>query len=241
MSAVDLGPRAGGGAGAQAAPPLIGLLVVGKAPRPTLLAEIARVTRGAELRMLGALDHLTDEAVRAHPPTSDADTLFTTLPDGSTTLVSKAVVTEGMRARLADLSSMGAAAAVVCCTGKFAGLAAPGVHFASDLLAGAVAGCLPQGGRLGVFIPSPAQAANAVSRWAAGGVEAVALPLSPDADAQTVEAAARAMAAEAPDLVAMDCISYTHAARTRAAAIHGAPSLLAASVAGRFAAELAGA
>ena len=40
-----------------------------------------------------------------------ADTLFTTLPDGSTTLVSKAVVTEGMRARLADLTSMGAAAA----------------------------------------------------------------------------------------------------------------------------------
>ena len=130
---------------------------------------------------------------------------------------------------------------MVCCTGKFAGLAAPGVHFASDLLAGAVVACLPQGGRLGVFIPSPAQAANAVSRWAASGVEAVALPLSPDADAQTVEAAARAMAAEAPDLVAMDCISYTHAARTRAAAIHGAPSLLAASVAGRFAAELAGA
>ncbi|WP_339948760.1 AroM family protein [uncultured Albimonas sp.] len=233
-------PAADAALAGRASAPLVGLLVVGKAPRPALLAEIARVTGEAELRMLGALDHLSDDEVRARPPRDDADTLFTTLPDGSTTLVSKAVVTEGMAARLADLSAMGASAAVVCCTGRFAGLAAPGVHFASDLLAGAVTACLPRGGRLGVFIPSPAQAANAVARWAASGLEAVALPLSPDADADAIEAAARAMQGEAPDLVAMDCISYTQAARARAAAIHGAPALLAASVAGRFAAELAG-
>lgn len=225
---------------AAPAAPLIGLLVIGKSPRADLLAEIARVAGPADLRMMGALDHLSDDEVRAHPPLSDADTLFTTMPDGSTTLVSKKTVTEGMKARLADLGSMGAAAAVVCCSGKFAGLSAPGVHFASDLLAGAVAACLPAGGKLGVFIPAPAQVANAVERWSANGVEAVALPLSPDADEATVEAAARAMKAEAPALVVMDCISYTHAARARAAAIHGAPALLAASVAGRFAAEIAG-
>jgi|GEM_PF-2976724 len=221
--------------------PLVGLLVVGKAPRPALLAEFTRVLGDrVELRMLGALDHLDDAGLEAARPTGDKDTLFTTLPDGRSILVSKAVVTRGMEQRLKDLQALGAKVSIVCCTGRFP-LQAPGVHFASDLIAGATEGCLPTSSpsRLGVFIPSAAQSQACIDRWQSETRDCVCLPLSPAADDETVRQAAREMASLNPDLILHDCISYTKTSRDIAAAIHGKPALQAASVCAHFAAELA--
>lgn len=222
--------------------PLIGLLVVGKAPRPELLAEFTRVLGDrAELTMLGALDHLDDAGLDAARPQGDKDTLFTTLPDGRSILVSKAVVTRGMERRLTDLQALGARVSIVCCTGKFP-LTASGVHFASDLLAGAAEACLPAAakGRLGVFIPTGAQAEACTARWKSQTRHCLCVPLAPDADEATVFEAAREMARLEPDLVLHDCISYTKASRDLAASIHGKPALQAASVCAHIAAELAG-
>ena len=220
---------------------LVGLLVIGQSPRPDLQAQFAQVIGDrAELRVMGALDHLDDAGIAAVPPIGDADTLYTTLPDGRSVLISKAAVTEGMAQRLADLNEIGAAVSVVCCTGKFPTLATPGVHFASDLMAGAVDGCLPGKGRLGVFIPMAAQAAECRNRWERPGRECVTVALAPDADDNTIAAAAREMAGHKPDLVVHDCISYTSHARDLACTIHGCQSLLAVSISARFAAELGG-
>jgi len=125
-------------------------------------------------------------------------------------------------------------------TGKFPTLTAPGVHFASDLLAGAVDGCLPGDGRLGVFIPMAAQAAECKRRWSRPGRECITVPLSPGADDETIRIAARDMAAHAPDLVVHDCISYTSRTRDIARSIHDRQTLLAVSVCARFATELGG-
>jgi len=221
--------------------PVIGLLVIGQSPRPDLHDAFANVIgNGADIHVLGALDHLDNDSIRAAIPTGDGDTLYTTLPDGRSVLISKAIVTKGMAGRLDDLREMGAAVTVVCCTGKFSRLTAPGVHFASDLLASAVDGCLPDKGRLGVFIPMAAQAAECHNRWAQPGRDCVTVALAPDADDDTVRAAARDMAALVPDLVVHDCISYTRRARDMAQAIHGRQTLLASSVCARLAAELGG-
>lgn len=221
--------------------PLIGLLVIGQSPRPDLLAQFEHVTGDrADLRVMGALDHLDDAGIAAATPTGDADTLYTTLPDGRSVLISKASVTEGMARRLDDLRASNAAVSVVCCTGRFESLSARGVHFASDLLAGAVDGCLPGNGRLGAFVPMPAQTKSCLARWERPGRDCFAVPLAPDADDATVRAAAKEMADHAPDLVVHDCISYTRHARDLARGIHGRQSLLAVSVCARFAAELGG-
>lgn len=219
----------------------LGLLVIGQSPRPDLEAAFAHVLgNAADLRLMGALDHLDHDGIAAVAPRDDKDTLYTTLPDGRSVLISKAAVTEGMTRRLAELDQLGADVAVVCCTGRFPGLSASGVHFASDLLSGAVAGALPHGGRLGIFLPTAAQAAEGHKRWEREGRESVSVALSPDADDATIETAAREMATHAPDIVVHDCISYKPHARDLARAIHGQPTLLAVSVAARFAAELAG-
>lgn len=221
--------------------PVVGMLVIGQAPRPALLAEFASVLGDkAELKMLGALDHLDEAGLAAAAPTADRDTLFTTLPDGRSVLISKAAVTEGMKQRLKDLEAMRAAVSIVCCTGKFPSLEAPGVHFASDLVAGAVEGCLPANGRLGVFIPSAAQAAACIERWTTATRSCHCVPLSPGASEDEIRIAAAEMAAAAPVLVLHDCISYTTAARHLAASIHGRPALLAATTCARLAGELAG-
>lgn len=221
--------------------PVIGLLVIGQSPRPDLEGEFARIIGDrAEIRLLGALDHLDDAAIAEAAPTGDADTLYTTLPSGRSVLISKAAVIKGMAGRLDDLKAVDAAVWVVCCTGKFPTLTAPGVHFASDLLAGAVDGCLPGNGRLGVFIPMAAQAAECSRRWSRPGRECITVPLSPGADDETIRIAARDMAAHAPDLVVHDCISYTSRTRDIAHSIHGRQTLLAVSVCARFATELGG-
>ena len=223
--------------------PTIGLLVIGQAPRPALLAEFRHVLpeASADVKVLGALDHLDDAGLAAAAPKSDADTLYTTLPSGRSILVSKAAVTEGMRSRLDDLAREDVSVSVVACTGPFKTLERPGVHFASQLMSGAVDGCLPGEGRLGVFIPTAGQAAAGVERWSRPGRSCFAVPLQPDADEATIRAAAEEMAAGAPDLVIHDCISYTRASRQLAATIHHRPAILAAAICARFAAELAGA
>ncbi|MBY6154353.1 AroM family protein [Vannielia litorea] len=223
--------------------PSIGLLVVGQAPRPALLAEFRHVLpeAAADIQVMGALDHLDEAGLAAAAPTGDGDTLYTTLPSGRSILLSKKAVTEGMGKRLDDLAAESIDVAIVACTGRFPSLERAGVHFASDLVSGAVEACLPRSGKLGVFIPTPSQAEACVARWNRSGRECHAIPLQPDADDATITAAAEAMAAAAPDLVIHDCISYTRASRQLAAKIHGKPAILAAAICARFAAELSGA
>ncbi|RYH12315.1 AroM family protein [Tropicimonas sp. IMCC6043] len=224
----------------MSARPVIGLLVIGQAPRPALLAEFERdFGDAAELKMRGALDHLDEAGLAQAAPSSAATTLYTTLPSGRSILVDKKVVTEGMAARLAELDDLGARATFVCCTGRFPSLAAPGVHFASDLLAGAVTGCL-QGGRLGIFIPTPAQAENARTRWGAKGYDVSVIAVQPDAGEEEIRDAARQMAEVEADLAVFDCISYTSRFRQITSEILPTPALLAVSVTARFAAELVG-
>lgn len=221
--------------------PLIGLLVIGQSPRPDLEAEFRRVLGdGAQVKTLGALDGLDDPRIAAAAPQDNGDTLYTTLPDGHAVLVSKAVVTERMGRRLADLRAMDAAVSILCCTGKFPSLEQSGVHFASDILAGAVAACSPRKGRIGVFVPSPAQVETGQVRWASDIRETLCLPLSPGASDAEVLVAGEEMARLAPDLVVHDCISYRKESRDLAATLHGKPALQAASVCAHFAAELAG-
>lgn len=221
--------------------PLIGLLVIGQSPRPDLEAEFRRVLGdAARVETLGALDGLDDAGIAALPPQDDGDTLYTTLPTGRSVLVSKAGVTARMGQRLEDLRAMNATVSILCCTGRFPTIEQPGVHFASDILAGAVDACIPRKGRIGVFVPSPAQVEAGKRRWASDIRETLCFPLSPDASDDEILAASEEMVRHTPDLIVHDCISYRKASRDLAATVHGQPALQAVSVCAHFAAELAG-
>ncbi len=219
----------------------VNILVIGQSPRPALEAEFrARLGADVSVRTIGALDGLSREEISAHPPLSGADTLFTTLPDGSSTLLSKAHVTKGLSKRLEDLDPTDRAVNVLGCTGRFPDLETAGVISASAVLGSAVQASLAPGRKLGVFIPKPVQQSTAVDRWRAEGYDAEVIYLAPDSDAATIDTAAKAMADINPDLMIFDCISYTTPLRRRVLEICNIPSLLACSVVARLAAELIG-
>ncbi len=210
------------------------VFVIGQSPRPDIEAEIAAAVPGIALRVEGALDGMSRERIAAEAaPRSDADALFTVLPSGETVTISKRFVSGRLAARLAE-----GGPALLCCTGAFHGLPRRAdIVQPSEVLNGLADSLLPTG-TLGLFVPLAEQVATLSAKRARPGRRVVALPLSPLADAATIDAAARRMAAEKPDLVILDCMSYTRAGKTRIASIVGCPILLSIAVAARAAASL---
>ena len=210
------------------------VFVIGQAPRPDLAAEIAAAVPGLTIAMRGALDGLTRAEIGALTPRDGADTLFTILPDGASVSISKAAVTERMKALLAATRGP----VLLACTGAFKGLPdRPGLVQPSAVLNGLAAALLPRG-RLGLFVPLPEQAEALGGSRARDGLSVVVRPLRPQSDAATREAAMAAMAREKPDLLVLDCISYTRTDKAAAVAAMDCPVLLSVAVAARAAACL---
>lgn len=119
------------------------------------------------------------------------------------------------------------------CTGTFPPIPGDaGVLFPSRILNGLVHGLLPQG-RLGLLIPLPEQREKLIAKWQRPGLDVVAEALRPSADASETRAGARRLKASSPDLVAMDCMSYTPETKAAVRAVLGVPTLLAITATGR--------
>lgn len=220
-------------------PRTLGIATIGQAPRDDIAMLFAEhAPAGTRVILRGALDGLTDAEVDALRPESGADTLYTRLRGGRDVKISKKAVIARSPDVLARLRADGCDAIVYACTGEFPPM--PGdenVLFPSRVLAGLAAGLLPQG-RLGLLIPLAEQADKLASKWARPGVEIVAEALAPSADAREADAAARRLAARKPDLVAMDCMSYTPATKAWVKPGLGVPALLAITATGRVLREM---
>jgi protein AroM len=112
-----------------------------------------------------------------------------------------------------------------------------GVLFPSRVLSGLAAGLLPQG-RLALLVPLPEQAAKLKGKWERPGVEIIAEPLVPSGDDSVTEQAATNLKSARPDLVAMDCMSYTPRTKDIVKRVVGVPTLLAITATGRVLREL---
>jgi protein AroM len=217
----------------------LGVVVIGQSPRPTVAAEIAAVlSPGIAIELRGALDGMSRAEIDAIPPADGADALFTLLPNGDNVRISKKAVEGRASSQLARFKQEGIGVAMLACTGKFPNLAPEGlVILPSAVLHRLVEAVLPKG-RLGVFSPLPEQTALIGRKWQRDGVEVVGVTLQPGSDDATVDAAARAMADKEPDLVVMDCMSYTSANKARVRQSYSGPVILAIAAAARVIEEL---
>ncbi len=219
----------------------VNLFVIGRSPRPDLEAEFRRVLGDTcEIRTIGALDRLDTGDLRGHPPNSDADMLYTILPNGESQLLSKAFVTGKLHDRLATHKPCKGRVDVLCCTGRFDELTQNRIIAASDVLLNTVRGLGPLARNLGVFIPKQQQAALAVDRWRASGFDPSVISLAPDASEAEIDQVANRMRDLAPDVVAYDCISYSHATRLRVRKTYDVPAVVASSATAHVVAELLG-
>ena len=217
----------------------MGVVVIGQSPRPSVAAEIAAVlSPGMTIELRGALDGMTRAEIDTIPPEAGYDALFTLLPSGEGVKVSKKAVETRAARQIARFADEGVGVTMLACTGKFPNLAPDGlVILPSAVLHKLVEAVLPKG-RLGVFSPLPEQTALTHEKWKRDGVEVVGVTLRPGSDEATVDEAAARMAALAPDLVVMDCMSYTTANKARVRAVTNGPVILAIAAAARVAEEL---
>ena len=217
----------------------LGIATIGQAPRDDIAVLFAQhAPAGTKVILRGALDGLSDAEVAALVPENGADTLYTRLRGGRDVKISKKVVVARSADVLARLRANGCDALVYACTGDFPPLAGDeGVLFPSRVLNGLSSALLPRG-RLGLLIPLAEQAEKLASKWARPGLEVVAEALAPSAGPEEADAAARRLAARRPDLVAMDCMSYTPETKAWVKPGLVVPALLAITATGRVLREM---
>ena len=217
----------------------IGVVVIGQSPRPLVAAEITRVlSPGMTIDLRGALDGMSRAEIDTIKPTDGADTLFTLLPSNEGVVISKREVERRAGVQFARLKEEGIGVAMLACTGKFQNLAPDGlVILPSAVLHRMVEAVLPKG-RLGVFSPLPEQTALIHKKWQRDGVDVVGVTLRPGSDDAAVDEAAQTMAELEPDLVVMDCMSYTSANKARLRQSYAGPVILAIAAAARVLEEL---
>ncbi len=217
----------------------LGIATIGQAPRDDIADLFAQhAPPGTRVILRGALDGMSDEEVDRVRPESGGDTLYTRLRGGRDVKISKKAVIARSSMTLAALRADGCDVLVYACTGDFPPMEGDeGVLFPSRVLAGIAGGLLPRG-RLGILVPLAEQAEKLASKWARPGVEVVAEALAPSAGAKEADAAARRLAARKPDLVAMDCMSYTPMTKAWVKPGLGVPTLLAITATGRVLREM---
>ena len=219
----------------------LGAIVVGQSPRPDITGLLQEAVGPAtRVELVGCLDGLTRAEIEALTPVDGADTLFTKLPDGSGVKFGKRHILGRAQDLIDRFADEGTTATVMCCTGSFPKLTPRGVVvFPSAVLAGLAQGLLPAG-RLGRLVPLPAQVEGLADKWRRQGIEVVAEALLPISDAAETARAADRLAAQKPDLVVMDCISYTPAQRAVVRERIAAPVLLAVSATAAVLREMLG-
>jgi protein AroM len=207
---------------------ILGVATIGQAPRDDIAALFAaHAPAGTRVILRGCLDGMTDEEIAARPPRDGADTLYTRLRGGKDVKISKALVIERAPGTLAKLRADGASAIAFACTGEFPPLGGDAdVLYPSRILNGLATALLPQG-RLGLLVPLPEQAEKLKAKWTRPGLEIVAEALKPSASDEEAAETARRLGALKPDLIAMDCMSYTPATKAAVKSVLPVPTILA--------------
>ncbi|WP_439571976.1 AroM family protein [Phreatobacter sp.] len=218
----------------------LGIATIGQSPRDDIAALFAaHAPAGTRVVLRGCLDGLSDQAIAARPPESGDDTLYTRLRGGADIKISKKHVIERAPAVLRQLREEdGCDAIVFACTGDFPPMEGDaGVLFPSRVLNGLASALLPEG-RLGILLPLPEQVGKLTAKWRRQGLEVIGEPLTPSASAEEAVAAAERLKAHAPDLVAMDCMSYGPALKAAVKPVLGVPTILGITATARVMNEL---
>jgi protein AroM len=217
----------------------VGIAVIGQAPRDDIAARLAaHLPPGTRVVLRGCLDGLSPTEIERCAPVEDDDTLYTALPDGRDVKLSKRAVLSRAPATLQRLRADGARALLFNCTGEFPPIEGDaGVVYPSRVFDAVAMSLLPRG-RLGLLVPLAEQLGVLTRKWQRPGIEVKADVLAPSADDGAIRRAAEALAAHRPELIVLDCMSYTPATKRIVHEITATPTLLAISAVSRVLAEL---
>ncbi|MFC3996024.1 AroM family protein [Nocardiopsis sediminis] len=219
----------------------LGIITIGQAPRTDLTPEIAALLPGVGIVERGVLDGFSHGEIAAHPPAPGDHALTTRLADGSSVVIGESFVMARLPGTIAALEP-GVDAVLLGCTGGFPALEHTKPLFVPDrMIALGAAALSGDTGTVGVICPLAEQQQDTVRKFArhlAPGARVVTDACSPYTGTPgELAAAARRLAAQGADVLALDCIGYTEDMRAQAAAAARLPVVLARSVSARLAAE----
>ena len=218
----------------------LGVIYIGQSPRPENVAELRKVLgEHVSITETGALDGLPRSMIDTLFPQDSNDTLYTKLPSGEEVVISKQEVTKRTQQHMDAFGARNLDVILMFCTGVFHNLNTKGyVIFPSAVLEGYLQSVLPKG-RLGVFTPQPIQVEQTTQKWKRSQWQLTVEPLIPSVTDETViDEAAEKITRAKPDLIALDCMGYTHAIKERIREKTGIRTVLAVSTAARAVQEL---
>ncbi len=219
----------------------VGMVTIGQSPRRDVVPEMKAILGpGVEVLEAGALDGLSLQEVRGMAPGPGDYILVTLMRDGTPVKVSKRAILPRIQECIKRLIGEGAELIALLCTGEFPRFESEKLILKPDsLLNRVVQGILPEG-KLGVLVPSPDQIDQMRRKWEELGLEVVAESAMPYGPGDEISSAARRLAAESVDLIALDCIGYTIAMKETVRRLTGKPTILPRSILARVMRELLG-
>jgi protein AroM len=218
-------------------PSLLGVVTIGRTPRPDLEAVFAAAAPHAEIRVRGALDDITWEAIAALSEEPGDYPLLVRLAEECTTEIARDALHPLVERQARALAAEGAYAVVIACAGAFPDIDAPVPVILPGRVVPAVVHALVQSPRVGVVSPNAAQLPAAESKWRADGFDPVLTWASPSRYGD-MAVAAHAMRDAAPVLVVLDCMGHDEAYTREFAERCGCPVVSAQSITARVAGSI---
>lgn len=214
----------------------IGAVTLGQTPRDDVVPHLEKTLGDRfEILQVGALDHSSEEEVRAGASELNGALLVTRLRGGVEVCVREGFLTPRVQACVSGLQDR-AELILFLCTGDFPSLKSSlPILYPGPILRSVVRGL--EWERLGVMTPAAEQIQPQRERWGEVTEHAVVEHASPYRPLHELDAAAERLRQAGVHGVAMDCIGYTQRMKQRVRDIVGRPCLTATTLLARVAAE----
>lgn len=219
----------------------LGMITIGQAPRTDVAPIIERYLEGrAELVQVGVLDGFSKEYIETNLAPEPGEYVLTSrLTTGESVVFAREKIQPIMQRKIHELEDTGIKQILLLCTGVFPGLKTNTAHLIEpDLIIPPAVKAMTGGRRLGVMVPLPEQTDNLQPKYSPLGMNPVFGIASPyKNDEENFHKAANELKDQA-DLILMDCMGYTEAARELVQKISGKPVILSNALMAKLVSEM---
>lgn len=211
----------------------IGLITIGQSPRDDVVPDMmAQIQADVEPVQRGAIDGMTLQEVRQLAPKGDEPWFVSRMRDGTEVPLARRELIPRMQARVDELTELGVDLIVPLCSADWSALHSQ-VPFINPGRALSVINeaLVRPDGRLGLVLPTEAQARIAQARGTGAGrqvITAFAQPYTTEAEQlEQCREAGRALRSSEVDLIYMSCMGHTQKMRSVVRETSGRPTVTA--------------
>lgn len=219
----------------------LGMITIGQAPRTDVAPIIEKYLGGrAELVQVGVLDGLAKEYIEENLFPEENDYVLTSrLINGDSVVMSRAKIQPILQNKINELEDQGIKQILLLCTGVFPGLKTQSSYLIEpDHIIPPAVKAMVGHRRFGVIVPLMEQKENLKPKYSPFGMEpcfAVASPYKNDL--ANFHQAANELKDKA-DIILLDCMGYTEAARDLVSEATGLPVILSNAIMAKLVSEM---